>query len=53
LKALYLSAITFTTTGYGDLHPFGWGRLVAGIEVFLGSLSIALLIVCVVRKFSR
>jgi hypothetical protein len=36
--ALYFSAVTYTTTGYGDLVlPAGW-RLVGGIEALTGIL---------------
>jgi len=37
-SALYFSAVTYTTTGYGDLVlPAGW-RLVGGIEALTGIL---------------
>ena len=37
-SALYFSAVTYTTTGYGDLVlPEGW-RLVGGIEALTGIL---------------
>lgn len=35
-ECLYFSVITFTTLGYGDLTPIGWGRLVAALEVMSG-----------------
>src|SRR5689334_22343436 len=31
--ALYFSVVTATTLGYGDVHPNGWLRLSAAIEV--------------------
>lgn len=34
--ALHLSAITFTTVGYGDISPTGALRFVAAIEALLG-----------------
>jgi hypothetical protein len=37
-SALYFSAVTYTTTGYGDLVlPEGW-RLVGGVEALTGIL---------------
>jgi hypothetical protein len=37
-SALYFSAVTYTTTGYGDIVlPEGW-RLVGGIEALTGIL---------------
>lgn len=43
-ECLYFSVITFTTVGYGDLTPIGWGRLVAGVEVIGGLFFTAILI---------
>jgi len=34
--SLYFSVITFTSLGYGDISPMGFGKLVASIEVLLG-----------------
>ncbi len=52
--ALYFSAVTFTTLGYGDLAPAsGPGRFFAGLEALIGMTLMALFLVCVVRKFSR
>ena len=40
--ALYFSAVTYTTTGYGDLVlPEGW-RLVGGVEALTGILMCGL-----------
>lgn len=53
-QALYFSIITFTTTGYGDLHPMPpWGQAVSAFEAASGALLLALFMVCLVRKFSR
>jgi hypothetical protein len=37
-SAIYFSAATYTTTGYGDLVPEGPWRLLAGIEALTGIL---------------
>ncbi|OED43702.1 hypothetical protein ACH42_09410 [Endozoicomonas sp. (ex Bugula neritina AB1)] len=50
---LYFSVVTFTTLGYGDLTPFGWSRVVAAIEAFTGSFSLALFVVLFVKKMTR
>ena len=38
--AVYLSATTFTTLGFGDLAPIGAIRLVSGMEALIGFLLI-------------
>lgn len=43
-EALYFSVVTFTTLGYGDLAPIGWGRAVAGTEALAGLFLAALLV---------
>jgi len=54
LTGLYFSMVTFTSLGYGDLRPApGLGRLLAGVEASVGLALMALLMVCIVRKFSR
>jgi hypothetical protein len=40
LDAVYLSAITFTTVGFGDLSPVGPLRLLAGTEALTGLMLI-------------
>ena len=43
--ALYYSAITITTLGYGDIRPIHWlSRIVSGIESIVGIFFIALVI---------
>ncbi len=39
--ALYFSFITATTTGFGDIVPFGWFKLIAILEVILGLFLLA------------
>ncbi len=53
LWALYTSIITFTSLGYGDLHPTGWGRVAASIEVFIGVFMVALFLFVFTRKMIR
>jgi hypothetical protein len=40
LDAVYLSAVTFTTVGFGDLAPIGPIRLLAGTEALTGFILI-------------
>jgi hypothetical protein len=41
LDAIYLSAITFTTVGFGDLAPVGPIRFLSGTEALTGFVLIA------------
>jgi len=51
--ALYYSAMTFTTVGYGDWHPVGWARLFASVEALSGLTIISAFTVILVRKIIR
>jgi len=55
LTSLYFSIVTFTTLGYGDLHPVSsiGMRLLAGSEAFLGAFILAYFVVVVSRKIMR
>lgn len=53
LKTLYFSVVTFTTLGYGDLVPVGPSRVIAAIEAFTGSFTLALFVVVFVKKMTR
>ena len=53
LLCLYTSVITFTTLGYGDVHPLGWSRLFASIEAVIGIFITALFIFVFTRKMLR
>ena len=56
LKTLYFSVVTFTTLGYGDLvpvGPVGPSRVIAAIEAFTGSFTLALFVVVFVKKMTR
>ena len=44
LEAAYFSFVTFTSLGYGDLSPIGFGRFVAVLVVLFGLVFIALLV---------
>ena len=52
-ECLYYSVVTFTTLGYGDFIPIGLSRLVAALEAFIGSFTIALFVVVFVKKMTR
>ncbi|MEZ3116599.1 pentapeptide repeat-containing protein [Halobaculum sp. MBLA0147] len=52
-KSLYLSTVTFTILGYGDLQPVGRGQLVATVESFFGALLMALLVFVLGRRATR
>jgi hypothetical protein len=53
LTCCYFSVVTFTTLGYGDLTPLGFSRLLAAIEAFIGSFTLALFVVVFVKKMTR
>ncbi|GEK09623.1 ion channel [Pseudoalteromonas peptidolytica] len=53
LNSFYFSVVTFTTLGYGDITPVGISRLIAAIEAFTGSFSLALFVVVFVKKMTR
>ncbi len=54
LEAFYLSIITFTTLGYGDLTPTsGIGRFFAASEALSGIFFTGLFLVTFVKRFSR
>jgi len=51
--ALYHSAITFLTIGYGDYYPSGVIRWVSGFEGFVGLFLMSYFTVAFVRKILR
>ena len=53
LECLYTSVITFTTLGYGDVHPIGFSRIVASVEAGFGIIMTALFIFVFTRKMLR
>lgn len=50
-RSVYFSIVTFSTVGYGDLHPIGFMRFVANAEALLGLVVMGLFIVSLTRKF--
>lgn len=52
-KALYHSAITFLTIGYGDYYPHGIHRWLSSIEGFVGLFLMSYFTVAFVRKILR
>jgi hypothetical protein len=54
LDYIYFSVITFSTLGYGDLHPVGAvGEIVSSIEVFTGFIMFGILLSFVGNRFQR
>lgn len=52
-NCLYYSVVTFTTLGYGDITPVGVSKIVAALEAFSGSFTMALFVVVFVKKMTR
>ncbi len=53
MTTLYYSVVTFTTLGYGDITPIGLSRVLAAVEAFLGSFSIALFVVVFFKRMTH
>jgi hypothetical protein len=52
--AVYFSAVTFTSLGYGDFQPApGGGQLLAIVEAGIGVFMMALVVTVVVRRWMR
>jgi len=51
--AIYFSASTFTTLGYGDFHVIGHSRFLSGLESFSGAILMSLFTVIAARKIIR
>ena len=47
---IYFSTVVFTTVGFGDITPLGFGKLVMMIEGFLGQILMAFFIVTLYRR---
>ena len=52
-QALYFSIVTFTTVGYGDISPVGWGKLIVMAEAFSGIFVMPLFLIGLSRKYLR
>ncbi len=52
-NALYYSLVTFTTLGYGDMHPTGWLKALSAIEALTGAVFMALIVAVIARKWMR
>ncbi|SFR65590.1 pentapeptide repeat-containing protein [Halogeometricum limi] len=50
---IYFSMLTFTTLGFGDFQPAGWGKLLATSETALGATLLALLVFVLGRRAAR
>ncbi|MBM7647041.1 potassium channel LctB [Scopulibacillus daqui] len=48
-RALYFSAITLLSVGYGDITPFGWSRGIAILEAAIGYILPAVITVQYLR----
>ena len=52
-EALYMSAITYTTVGFGDFLPLGWARIIAVHEALAGIFLTPLFLVGLSRRYLR
>ncbi|EHR78087.2 hypothetical protein OCC_04495 [Thermococcus litoralis DSM 5473] len=52
-NAFYYSLVTFTTLGYGDMHPTGWLKALSALEAFTGAVFMALIVAVIARKWMR
>jgi inward rectifier potassium channel len=54
LGAFFFSVETLATVGYGDMHPQTiYGHLIATVEIFTGSISLAVVTGVMFARFSR
>jgi uncharacterized protein YjbI with pentapeptide repeats len=53
LTAGYFSVLTFTTLGFGDLRPVGFGRVIATVEAGFGVTLFALFVFVLGRRATR
>lgn len=52
-QSLYYSTLTFTTLGFGDFRPVGFGQVLTTIETGLGAVLIALLVFVLGRRAAQ
>ena len=50
LESIYFSVITISSLGYGDIHPMGYSKALACIEVLLGLALIGIMIAKVTSR---
>lgn len=50
LKSIYFSVITVSSLGYGDMHPVGYSKALACIEVLMGLAMIGIMIAKVTSR---
>jgi hypothetical protein len=54
LYCIHFSVVTFSTTGYGDLVPYGkLSMLIANVEIITGVIMVAIWTSTLVRKMTR
>lgn len=54
IDALYLSTVTITTLGYGDVTPVGtYSKVVCGLESIVGILTIGFFLNAIAQKINR
>jgi tetratricopeptide (TPR) repeat protein len=51
--SFYMSIMTYTTVGYGDLLPMGWTRGVAAFEALSGIMLTPLFLIALTRRYLR
>ncbi|MEO0939180.1 MAG: potassium channel family protein [Pseudomonadota bacterium] len=42
--AIYFSAVTFSTLGFGDFAPLGWSRSFAAVEALIGNVHLGFVV---------
>jgi hypothetical protein len=52
-ESLYFSTLTFTTLGFGDFQPEGFGQVLTMLNTGLGALTVALLVWVLGRRAAR
>ncbi|MFH1046316.1 MAG: ion channel [Candidatus Omnitrophota bacterium] len=53
MEGLYLSLITFTTVGYGDITPLGYTKIIASVDALFGLVLMPLFLIGLTRKYLR
>lgn len=52
-EALYFSAVTFSTVGYGDITPFSFSKVIAVFDALCGMVVVPLFMVGLSRRYLR